>query len=363
MRRSEPVTCKGWIVKKPAEKWTAEAVELSPQVLVPTPAAHEVRVRVHAAGVNPIDWKRTTFPASRGGPRYFSSSHRSAPRYVYPYTVGVDGAGEVDCIGVQVTRFKPGDRVMFFSSLHDQWGGSFCEYALLDEDSLVQIPSSGTTPPITYEEAAAIPCATWTAYIALFDKLRIEKDRSIFIDGASGGVGSAAVQLAHYLGLHVIASCSPSNADYVRGLGADVVLDYHHPSKLVDSILSDTNGHGVDYYLAVANSPEIEEFADALRFGGAVCALSNVLVPSNDLLCRRQISVHYVFLPGLHRGPQTRPQLQYVGEQVMRLYSDGAFAVKVSVIPFHDARKALQQLVTGGLIQGKLVVRVVPMDS
>ncbi|CAG9570037.1 zinc binding dehydrogenase-like protein [Leishmania major strain Friedlin] len=358
-----PVKCKGWAVEKPALKWSTDAVRLS-DVTVPAPDPTQIRVRVYAASINPVDWKRVMFPASGSGPgvagsalKGFKGMHHKPPNYPYPYVVGVDGAGEVESVGRKVTGLKAGDRVMFHSSLTNAHGGSLCEYAVMEESVAVPIPADGARP-FSYEEAAAIPCATWTAYVALFDKLRIEPGRSIFVDGASGAVGSCAVQLAHHMGLYVFASCSPSNADYVRSIGADQVLNYHDGIEMVDQILDATEGYGVDYYLAVTNTQDAESFTDALRFGGAVCLLSGVLIPNSNVLFRRQLSVHYVFLNGLHGHPLTRPQLRYIGDQVAKLYQSGAFRLDVEVLPFAEAAKALDRSATGNVNHKKLIVQV-----
>jgi NADPH:quinone reductase len=361
--KTTSLKCNGWAVAQPAAKWSKDALRVM-DVTMPAPAPTQVRIRVHAAGINPVDWKRAMFPASGAGPGVagnglsgFKGMHHKPPQYPYPYIVGVDGAGEVESVGAKVTSLKVGDRVMFHSSLLDAFAGSLCEYAVLEEAVVAPIPSDGSKP-MSYVEAAAIPCATWTAYIALFDKLRIESGRSIFIDGASGGVGSSAVQLAHHAGLYVFASCSPSNAEYVKGLGADVVLDYHDGSNMVDQILEATEGRGVDYYLAVTNTDNAEEYTDVLRFGGAVCLLSGVLIPTSDVLFRRQLSVHYVFLNGLHGHPMTWSQLRYIGEQVTKLYQDGAFQLEIEVLPFTEGATALDRCATGKIGKGKLVVQV-----
>ncbi|KPA75972.1 zinc binding dehydrogenase-like protein [Leptomonas pyrrhocoris] len=355
--------CKGWAVEEPAQEWSKDVMSLT-DVTMPAPGPTQVRIKVHAAGINPVDWKRTMFPASGAGPGVaghglngYKGMHHKPPHYPYPYIVGVDGAGEIESVGAKVTGLKVGDRVMFHSSLLDPFAGSLCEYAVLEGAVVSPIPSDGPKP-ISYVEAAAIPCATWTVYIALFDKLRIERGRSIFIDGASGGVGNSAVQLARNAGLYVFASCSPSNAEYVKGLGADVVLDYHEGSKMVDQILEATEGRGVDYYFAITNTDNAEEYTDALHFGGAVCLISGVLIPSSDVLFRRQLSVHYAFLNGLHGHPMTRPQLRIIGDQVSELYQKGAFTLQVEVLPFAEAATAMDRCATGKIGKGKLVVQV-----
>ncbi|KAG5484975.1 hypothetical protein LSCM1_07054 [Leishmania martiniquensis] len=358
-----PVKCEGWCVEKPALQWSTDAVKLS-DVMLPAPGPTQIRVKVHAASINPVDWKRVMFPASNSRPDIagsrllgFKGMHHRPPSYPYPYVVGVDGAGEVESVGEKVMEWNTGDRVMFHASLTNACGGSLCEYAVMEESVAVPIPA-GEARSFSYEEAAAIPCAVWTVYVALFDKLRIEQGRSIFVDGASGAVGSSAVQLAHNMGLYVFASCSPSSADYVRSIGADQVLSDQDGFAVVDQILDATEGYGVDYYLAVSNTRDAERFTDVLRFGGAVCLLSGVLIPESDVLFRRQLSVYYVFLNGLHDHPLTRPQLRHIGDQVAKLYLNGSFRLDMEVLPFAEAAKALDRSATGGVDHKKLVVRV-----
>lgn len=354
--------CKGWVVPKAVKQWSIEACTLT-DVLIPAPSPTQVRVKVMAAGANPVDWKRVSFSKdgdgiAGAGPQATKDMAHPPPTYPFPYTVGVDGAGEVESVGEAVKSVAVGDRVVFHGDLTQAYNGSFCQYALVESDVVVRLPNEGKAKQfITYEEAAAIPCATWTAYVALFDKLRVEPGRSIFIDGASGGVGSSAVQMAHHFGLFVFASCSPAHSEYVKQLGADVVLDYHDGQAMVDAILEKT-GSGVDYVFEVTKGDDMEPVAEALRFGGAICLASGVLRPTTDVLFRRQLSVHYVFLNGLHGSPATRPQLRFIGEQVMQMYADGAFFIKVEVLPFEKGGEALDRLAKKSGVCGKLVLNV-----
>jgi NADPH:quinone reductase-like Zn-dependent oxidoreductase len=175
----------------------------------PVPADNELLVKVHAASVNPLDWHYM-----RGEPYLMRmSAGFGAPKN--PRT-GVDFAGTVEAVGGAVTRFKPGDEV--FGARN----GAFAEYVIVREDrSVVPKPAS-----MTFEQAAAVPVAATTALQALRDHGHLQAGQKVLINGASGGVGTFAVQLAKSLGAEVTGVCSGRNVEMVRSLGADHVIDY-----------------------------------------------------------------------------------------------------------------------------------------
>lgn len=166
-----------------------------------------VLVRVHAASVNPVDM----FPVSRAG--YLMRRFSREPKRV---VLGTDLAGVVEAVGMSVTKFHPGDRV--FGAKR----GAYAEY--------VCIPQTGpmTTIPamLSFEQAAAVPVAAATALQAVRDHGRVEPGQRILINGASGGVGTFAVQIAKAFGAEVTGVCSPSKVELARSLGADHVIDY-----------------------------------------------------------------------------------------------------------------------------------------
>ena len=189
----------------------------SPDVLAvvdvdePVPRAGELKVRVRAASLNPLDGK-----IRAGHLRYFPMSERP------PRGVGVDFAGEV--VGIRGGRgaagFYPGARV--FGSLSPfRRAGSFAELAVMRTGRVAPIPAG-----IDDVTAAALPIAAGTAVQALTDDARLTRGMRVLVNGAAGGVGHFAVQYAKHLGAHVTASCGPSNVDFVAGLGADTVVDY-----------------------------------------------------------------------------------------------------------------------------------------
>jgi len=180
-----------------------ELLEVSKPTVTPT----SVLIRVAAASVNPGDWQ-----IRNGRFRFFIRSR-------FPFIPGADVAGIVETVGSVVTRFHAGDAV--YSMLPLAIGGGYAEYAVADEQLVATVPSN-----IALKEAAAVPLAALTALQALRDKAHLQPAAQVLINGASGGVGLFAIQIAKILGAQVTAVCSERNADLVRSLGADEVRDY-----------------------------------------------------------------------------------------------------------------------------------------
>ena len=166
----------------------------------PVPKENEILIRVRAASVNPLDWRM------------------KSPR------PGVDVAGDVAAIGRKVTEFKEGDAVFGIGR------GVFAEYACASEDKIARKPAD-----VSFEEAAAIPVAGLTALQGLRDKGRLRLGQKVLINGAAGGVGTFAVQIAKQLGRSVTGVCSMRNVELVRSLGADRVIDYTREDFTRDS--------------------------------------------------------------------------------------------------------------------------------
>jgi NADPH:quinone reductase-like Zn-dependent oxidoreductase len=176
-------------------------------VAKPAPADNEVLIKIYAAAVNPLD-------------RFFMRGVpliRLIPGLCKPKDtrLGVDLAGQVEAVGRNVTQFKPGDEVFGASR------GAYAEYVCVPEDKLALKPAN-----ISFEDAAAVPIAALTALQGLRDKGRIQPGQKVLIDGASGGVGTFAVQIAKSFGAEVTAVCSTRNVERARSLGADHVMDY-----------------------------------------------------------------------------------------------------------------------------------------
>src|SRR5947209_4684128 len=178
------------------------------EVEKPAPKDDEVLLKVRAASVNPLDWR-----LMKGEPRLLRLFFGlRKPRLGRP---GVDAAGEVEAVGRNVTQFKPGDEV--FGSCR----GAFAEYACTGESKVAMKPEG-----VTFEQAASVNVAGLTALQGLRDKGKIQPGSKILINGAAGGVGTFAVQIAKSFGAEVTGVCSTRNIDMVRSIGADEVTDY-----------------------------------------------------------------------------------------------------------------------------------------
>ena len=212
----------------------------SPDVLTledvekPKPGDSEILVKVKAAAVNPLDWHYM-----RGSP-YIMRLMGAGIGKPESQNMGVDFAGTVEAVGKNVTRFKPGDDVFGGGS------GAFAEFLTIGEDrSIAAKPAN-----VSFEEAAAVPIAAITALQALRDKGKIQAGHRVLINGASGGVGTFAVQIAKSFGAEVTGVCSGKNAEMVRSIGADHVIDYKtedysENSQLYDLIIDMVGNHSL----------------------------------------------------------------------------------------------------------------------
>ena len=190
-----------------------DVLELT-EVERPTPKDDEILLKVHAASVNPADWHLL-----RGDP--YIARLQLGLRYPKTRVLGCDVAGRVEAVGKNVTTLQPGDEVYGSPFMHGF--GAFAESVCVPEDLLAPKPAT-----LSFEQAAAVPLAASTALQGLRDNGRIEPGHRVLIIGASGGVGTFAVQIAKYFGAEVTGVCSTRNVELVRSLGADHVVDYTH---------------------------------------------------------------------------------------------------------------------------------------
>jgi NADPH:quinone reductase-like Zn-dependent oxidoreductase len=219
---------------------SAEVVKLE-QVARPQPSDNRMLVKVRAASVNPLDWHYM-----RGEPYFMRSmAGMGSPNSI---TMGVDFAGTVVSVGKDVTRFKPGDEVFGGRD------GAFGEYVSVAEKGSVAIKPAN----VTFEQAAALPIAAVTALQALRDKGKLQSGQTVLINGASGGVGTYAVQIAKSFGAKVAGVCSTRNVSLVQSLGADTVIDYTREdftqgSQRYDLIIDTVGSHSLSEYRRVLN--------------------------------------------------------------------------------------------------------------
>ena len=227
-----------------------------PEVLVyeevptPEPGPAQILVKVAAATVNPVDVsvREDRFPTPKKPPK----------------TLGSDGAGVVERVGGEITSVKPGDRVAF-SGLGIGSEGSYAEYALIAETQVVPMPDG-----LSFVDAAAIGMAFPAAYYALVTRGALREGETVLVQGASGGVGSASVQLARALGARVLATASgPGAADLVLGLGAEAVIDFR-TEDVAARVLELTDGKGVDLVHELVLSVNLPADVKLVAKGGRI---------------------------------------------------------------------------------------------
>ena len=222
----------------------------------------EVLVKVHAASVNPLDWHilRATPFFARAATGLLKPKHK---------ILGADLAGRVEAVGRNVKQFQPGDEV--FGDTFGCLGlGAFAEYVCVPENGLVLKPTS-----TTFEETAAVPVAAITALQGLRDKGQIQSGQKVLINGASGGVGTFAVQIAKSFGAEVTGVCSTRNLDMVRSIGADHAIDYTQEDFT-------KNGRTYDLIYCAVGNRSAADYKRALNPNG-ICVVAGFTTMSHML--------------------------------------------------------------------------------
>jgi len=215
------------------------------QIPQPEPQEGEVLVRVHSAGVNPVDWK------IRAG--YLKDFMPTT----FPYVPGADLAGVVEKVGPGVTAFQPGQEVFGRGSQ-----GTYTEYAIAPAKTLALKPKT-----MSFDQAATIPVGATTAWQGLFEHGNLQAGQRVLILGGAGGVGLYAVQFAHLKGAHVIATTSTSNIDFVHSLGAEAVIDYTK-ARVEDEV------HDVDLILDTVGETALASALPTLKRGGTLITIA-----------------------------------------------------------------------------------------
>jgi NADPH:quinone reductase-like Zn-dependent oxidoreductase len=285
----------------------------------PEPKAGEVLVKVRAAAVNPADWKvRDGMGESLG--------------FKLPLILGGDIAGTVEAVGDGVENFQQGDAVygVTLASL----SGGYAEYAVAKADAIAPKLES-----LSFEEAAAIPIGALTAWQAMFDVAHLRSGQRILITGASGAVGSMAVQIAKAKGAFVIGTASGKNEQFVRDLGADEFVDY--TQQPFESVVKD-----VDVAFDTVGSDTLERAFQTLKQGGFL--VSSAETPSAQKAKEFGVEAAWFFCQ------QSAQQLA----QINQLIDEGKLKIYVgTVLPLAEAQKALE-LSQGGRTRGKIVLQV-----
>ncbi|PWB53417.1 MAG: alcohol dehydrogenase [Nitrosomonadales bacterium] len=304
------------------------------------PSPSHLRVKLRAAGVNPVDTK-----LRKGG----------VP--ALPAVLGCDGAGEVESVGAAVTRFRPGDEVFFFNGGIGVEQGNYAGYTVIHEEYAAAKPLS-----LSMNEAAALPLVWITAWESLLDRAQLKAGETVLIHAAAGGVGHVAVQLAKHLGARVAVTVSgPDKAAFAKGLGADRVIDYK-AEDFVAAALAWTDGQGVDVVLDTAGGETFCRSFAAARVYGRVVTLLQTACEAGDLKTARSRnqSIHYELMLtpmqlGMH---QARVNQREMLEAAVALAEAGKLKVTVSrTLPLDQVAEA-HRLLEGGHVTGKVVLEI-----
>lgn len=295
----------------------SQEVELQ-DVKIPEFKADEVLIKVAAFGVGIHD-------------RYFIPSNIS-----FPYVIGSEGAGRIEEKGSQVEDFEIGDRVIFTTILQEH-GGSWADYVVTKQSALIKLPDN-----LSYQEGAAIPIAGKTA-LECIRELNLNSGDSLFIAGASGAIGSVIIQLAKAKGIHISASASAKNHEYMKSLGVEKTVDYNDP-KWITEVKNWSNG-GVNAALAIQPGTGIDSI-ETVKDGGTLITVSgdNTAVPSQRNIDVRQMGHH----------PDTNQKMI----ELVSSISQGIVKVMIEKeYDFQEALEALKKTETRHA-RGKSVVRI-----
>jgi len=291
----------------------------------PRPGKGEIRVRVRAAALNPVDWKIREGWLKEAFPHEF------------PITLGWDCAGVVDETGEGVTGFQAGDEVMAYCRKDVIRDGSLAEFILLEPRHLAKKPKE-----LSFETAAAIPLAGLTAWQALFDAGKLAAGDCLLVHAAAGGVGHLAVQLAKQAGATVIGTASPGNHKFLRSIGVDHSLDYHDPD-LSDQVRRVSSG-GVDLILDCIGGPALEASPDFLAPGGRVVTI--VDATRAESLRKKGCSADWIFV-----APNSG-QLSKLGDLAAR----GDLKVKIAAVHSMESYAEAFAALEAGHARGKRVL-------
>ena len=310
----------------------------SPDVLrvgerpMPEPAADEVLVQVAAAGVNPIDRRL------RGGELqdFFTRE--------WPIIPGWDVAGRIVRTGSAVADWRPGDDIVglaFTWSLHH---GTYAEYVPVKATSIARKPRE-----ISFANAAALPLVSLTAWESLAEYAGLQPGQTVLIQAGAGGLGSVAIPIARHLGAIVYTTASEANADYVRGRGADHVIDYRRTDYL--QFLTEREPQGLDAVLESLTGEETVRTAIRLVKPGGTVVYMNNEPPDMPEIATRNIQTKF-----LHHRPDGESLAR-----LMQLYAQGRLPLPpVEVLPLEAAVEAHRRS-ESGRTRGKLVLLVRPM--
>lgn len=303
--------------------------------------ATDVKIKVMAAGINPVDTK-----IRRNGLFY---------DHPLPAVLGCDGAGEIIAVADEVNRFKIGDRVWFCHGGLGQEQGSYAEVAVIDQRYLAKMPNN-----LSFEQAAAGPLVLITAWGALFDRGGLNASHTVLIHAGAGGVGHVAIQLAKLRGAKVITTVGDAErAQWVKELGADVVINYRE-EDFVQIVNEITGGQGADLVIDTVG-PDVfaQSIAATAHFGRLVTLLDPGVVGFKEARARNLlIGFELMLTPMLRDLAAHRAHHLEILDHCARWIEQDRLQIVVSqVFPMHEAVKA-HALIETGHVHGKLVLSI-----
>lgn len=300
----------------------SEVVEINTNVPKPALSAGKVLVAIHAAGVNPIDWK-----VRQGYMEKFSPLQ-------FPSTLGGDFSGVIEELGGDVSNFQKGDEVYGTAIVLGGGSGSFAEYSSANIKSIAQKPKG-----LSHREAAALPLTGVSALQALIEHIGLSKNQKILIHGGAGGIGSFAIQLGKHLGAYVAATASAEDAAYVKTLGADTVIDYK--TQIFENEL-----HNYDAVFDTVGGETYKRSFKVLKRGGVIVSM----LEQPDTTLMKQYEVRSI-AQGTQINTERLTALAQLAEKgVIKVHIDKTF-------PFEQAGGALTYL-QEGRPKGKVVIDI-----
>jgi NADPH:quinone reductase-like Zn-dependent oxidoreductase len=293
----------------------------------PEPGPGEMLVRLHAAGLNPFDWKVA------------DGALKDVVPHSFPLVLGSDGAGQVVKVGPGVTRYRAGDRVYGQFMQLPQGQGSYSEFTLAHQDGkFALIPDE-----LDYPVAAALPTAGVTAYQAV-EAAGLSDGQTLLINGASGGVGQSAIQFAARLGARVLATGTADVADYLRELGAHTVIDFTEAPTHEQVAAAYPEGIDAVLDLVTPAGGDIDALARLVRAGGTVVSTNHATDP--ETLKERGVQ-------GVNLANDPTPETL---EELARLAANGELRVRIEqTVPLHGAPEAVASA-RAGHARGKTVI-------
>lgn len=304
---------------------------------IPAIKPDELLIKVHAVSLNPSDYQTIEFLGD----------------LEKPVILGIDIAGEIAGVGEKVENYSVGDRVFYLREINNPYGG-FSEYAVVHEKFVCKIPKG-----MDDIHAAALPGAGMTAYHIMYDRFHLHAGRTILIHGGAGGVGSYLIQLAKLNGLYVITTCSNTNFEYVKRLGADVAIDYRTENvyRGIDEI---TKHSGVDYVVNTISGNSATEDMKIMKFGSELAAVAGLPDMANWKFYEKGLSIHEIAFGNYLAYPDK--ELQKIPAETAGKISELVASNKITTpdiyeIEFEEVPSYLQKMKEKKVF-GKIVAKI-----